>query len=114
APSENRTPTAEGIGRARSFLAERFPELAKAPLAATEFCQYENSPDGNLIIDRHPHAKNVWFVGGGSGHGFKLSPTVGEMAAELVLTGKEAPKAFHLDPHRDTAKRKTQFERKQP
>lgn len=114
APSENRTPTAEGVERARHFLAERFPELAKAPLAFTEFCQYENSPDGNLIIDRHPHAKNVWFVGGGSGHGFKLSPTVGEMAAELVLTGKEVPKAFHLDPLRDTAKRKTQFERKQP
>jgi glycine/D-amino acid oxidase-like deaminating enzyme len=113
APNENPTPSPEALARARSFLAERFPELAKAPLVASEVCNYENSPDGNLIIDRHPLASNVWFIGGGSGHGFKLSPAVGEMAAAQILLAKDAPSMFRLQRLRDTAKPKTQFEKKQ-
>jgi sarcosine oxidase len=108
--SANRTPTPAGIARARILIAERFPELANAPLVAAEVCQYENSPDGHLIIDRHPEAANVWLAGGGSGHGFKLSPAVGELVAQMVLSGKEAPKLFRLERLRETAKRKTQFE----
>lgn len=111
-PGEQREPTAEGVERDRKFLAERFPKLAKAPLAATEFCQYENSPDGNLIIDRLPNTKNVWVVGGGSGHGFKLSPVVGEMTAQQIVLGKDAPPTFRLNPARDKPKIETQFERK--
>ena len=110
--SGNRTPSPEGIARARQLLSERFPELARAPLVSAEVCQYENSPDGNLIIDRHPHAKNVWLAGGGSGHGFKLSPAVGEMTAAAVLSGQAVPKMFHLDRLRDTEKHRTQFDAK--
>ncbi|MES1263817.1 MAG: hypothetical protein ABUL69_05635, partial [Peristeroidobacter soli] len=50
-------------------------------------CQYENSSNGDLLIDRHPAAGNVLLVGAGSGHGFKHGPEVGRYAAEL-LTGK--------------------------
>jgi len=107
----DRTPSAEGIARARHLLSERFPELAAAPLISAEVCQYENSPDGNLIIDRHPHANNVWLLGGGSGHGFKLSPAVGEIAAEAILSGKDIPQTFRLDRLRDEQPRETQFER---
>jgi glycine/D-amino acid oxidase-like deaminating enzyme len=110
--SANRTPSAQGIARARHLLAERFPNLANAPLVAAEVCQYENSPDGHLIIDRHPEAANVWLVGGGSGHGFKLSPAVGEMTAQRILSGKDVPKLFRLERLRDAAKPKTQFESK--
>jgi sarcosine oxidase len=106
----HRTASQEGIARARLFLAERFPELAKEPLLSAEVCQYENSPDGNLIIDRHPQAGNVWLVGGGSGHGFKLSPVVGEMTAQQILSGKDVPKIFHLERLRE-AKPKTQFQK---
>ncbi len=105
-----RTPTAQGIARARQVVAERFPELAHAPLVKAEVCQYENSPDGHLIVDRHPKAKNVWLIGGGSGHGFKLSPAVGEMTAQGILSGKETPKMFRLDRLGDTKKPSTQFE----
>ncbi|HVT05115.1 MAG TPA: FAD-dependent oxidoreductase [Thermoanaerobaculia bacterium] len=105
-----RTSSEDGLARARRLLAERFPELAKAPLVAAEVCQYENSPDGNLIIDRHPEAQNVWLVGGGSGHGFKLSPAVGEIAAQRIVSGKEVPKTFRLERLRDMARPKTQFE----
>ena len=110
--SANRAPTAAGIARARAVIAERFPELAKAPLVAAEVCQYENSPDGHLIIDRHPEAANVWLAGGGSGHGFKLSPAVGEMPAQAIVNGKKLPELFRLDRLRDDLHRKTQFENK--
>jgi sarcosine oxidase len=110
--STDRTPSPEAIARARQLLAERFPELAKAPLLESRVCQYENSPDGHLIIDRHPQAANVWFAGGGSGHGFKLSPAVGEIAAKRILAGKEVPALFRLERLRDTTKPTTQFETK--
>src|SRR6266540_235079 len=106
-----RVASPQGIERARAFLAERFPQLAKAPLLSAEVCQYENSPDGNLIVDRHPGAKNVWLLGGGSGHGFKLAPAVGELAAQAVLSGREVPKMFRLDRLPALLKPKTQFER---
>jgi glycine/D-amino acid oxidase-like deaminating enzyme len=108
--STDRTPSADAIARARNLLSERFPELAKAPLLESRVCQYENSPDGHLIIDRHPHAKNAWLVGGGSGHGFKLAPAIGEMTAKAVMTGAEIPKMFGLERLRDATKAKTQFD----
>jgi len=80
-----RTPTPEGIKEARKYIAFRFPLLKDAPLLESRVCQYENSPDHNLIIDRHPRAGNLWLVGGGSGHGFKQGPAVGEMVANLVV-----------------------------
>jgi glycine/D-amino acid oxidase-like deaminating enzyme len=85
--------------------------MKDAPLIAAEVCQYENSPDGNLILDRHPHAKNVWFAGGGSGHGFKLSPVVGELVAQAIVNGNELPAAFALA-RLQGADHETQFERK--
>lgn len=71
----------------RAYLARRFPALANAPLSEERVCQYENSSNGDLLIDRHPAAGNVLLVGAGSGHGFKHGPEVGRYAAEL-LTGK--------------------------
>jgi glycine/D-amino acid oxidase-like deaminating enzyme len=88
----DRSPHAGGIQKARDYLAYRFPGLKDAPLLEARVCQYENSPDEHLIIDRHPQAANAWLVGGGSGHGFKHGPAVGELVARLVLGG-EAPDA---------------------
>ena len=105
----DREPSPAGIARARALLAERFPELANAPLLSAEVCQYENSPDGHLIIDRHPHASNVWLAGGGSGHGFKLSPAVGEIVARAIVADGDVPQQFRLERLRD-AKTRTQFE----
>lgn len=106
----DRTPSAEALARARRLLAERFPALAKAPLLESRVCQYENSPDGQLILDRHPHAKNVWLAGGGSGHGFKLSPAIGEMVANAVLRDRALPEKFAIARLHDAKKPKTQFD----
>lgn len=71
----------------RAYMARRFPALANAPLNEERVCQYENSSNGDLLIDRHPTSNNVLLVGAGSGHGFKHGPEVGRYASEL-LTGK--------------------------
>jgi glycine/D-amino acid oxidase-like deaminating enzyme len=90
--TEERLPTPAAIARARELLARRFPALAGAPVLETRVCQYEQTPDGHFILDRHPAADNVWLAGGGSGHGFKMGPAVGELVAALVLgTGEPEP-----------------------
>lgn len=76
---------AESVARVRAFLARRFPALRDAPLLETRVCPYENTSSGDFLIDRHPRFENVWLVGGGSGHGFKHGPAVGEHAAERIL-----------------------------
>ena len=80
----------------REYVAFRFPDLKHAPLLETRVCQYEQTPDGHFIVDRHPENENVWLLGGGSGHGFKHGPAVGEMMAELVLKEREAEAIFRL------------------
>jgi glycine/D-amino acid oxidase-like deaminating enzyme len=80
----DRASSAEGIARARGILRERLPALVDAPLLEARVCQYEASSDGNFLVDRHPALENVWLVGGGSGHGFKMGPALGEHVAALV------------------------------
>jgi sarcosine oxidase len=85
--------SAETLKDIREYVAFRFPALKDAPLVETRVCQYEQTPDSHFIIDRHPANENVWLVGGGSGHGFKHGPALGEMVAELILKDRE-PRAF--------------------
>lgn len=80
----------------REYVAFRFPALKDAPLIETRVCQYEQTPDSHFIIDRHPARENVWLVGGGSGHGFKHGPAVGEMMAGLILKDTEPEAIFRL------------------
>ena len=70
--------------------------MKDAPLLESRVCQYENSPDNNFIIDRHPGHENVWLLGGGSGHGFKHGPALGEMVAGWVLEHKVPDAEFRL------------------
>jgi len=84
----------------RAYLARRFPDLARRPLAESRVCPYENTDDGNLLIDRHPAWANTWIVGGGSGHGFKHGPAVGRYVAGLVLGEGRAESRFALSSHR--------------
>jgi glycine/D-amino acid oxidase-like deaminating enzyme len=80
----------------REYVGFRFPALKDAPLVETRVCQYEQTPDSNFILDRHPQNENVWIVGGGSGHGFKHGPAVGEMMAELILKDRKPDAIFLL------------------
>jgi sarcosine oxidase len=87
----DRTPSAEALADVRAYMARRFPLMANRPLSEARVCQYENSSNGDFLIDRHPTLENVVLVGGGSGHGFKHGPAVGRYAAELVIGTLQAP-----------------------
>jgi monomeric sarcosine oxidase len=86
----------ETLPEIRPYLARRFPGLADAPLVGSEVCQYENTSNGDFLIDRHAEFGNVWLVGGGSGHGFKHGPAVGEYVARLLTDGGAPDERFRL------------------
>jgi monomeric sarcosine oxidase len=100
-----RNPTENSLEMARAFLARRFPALAGAPLVEARVCQYENTSNGDFLIDRHPDFDNVWLVGGGSGHGFKHGPVLGEYVAARVIEGGEVERRFTLATKETSRKR---------
>jgi len=76
------------IEHARTFLAESIPGLADAPVVGTRMCLYCDSFDGDLLIDRDPDREGLVVAAGGSGHGFKFTPLIGEIVAD-VAEGRE-------------------------
>jgi sarcosine oxidase len=94
--TQSRIVSASAIEEIRHYVALRFPALRDAPIVETRVCQYENTSNGDFLIDRHPEMENVWFVGGGSGHGFKHGPAIGEYVTGQLLDGTEAEGRFSL------------------
>jgi sarcosine oxidase len=94
--TQSRLVSPESVDWARKFVARRFPALQGAPIVETRVCQYENTSNGDFLIDRHPEIPNVWFAGGGSGHGFKHGPALGEYVAAMVLGEGTAEPRFSL------------------
>jgi len=97
-PTEGeRVASQQTLADIREYVGFRFPALKNAPLLETRVCQYEQTPDSHFILDRHPAMENVWLVGGGSGHGFKHGPAIGEMMSELILKDREPEAIWRLD-----------------
>ncbi|MBK5254611.1 MAG: FAD-dependent oxidoreductase [Vicinamibacteria bacterium] len=94
--SGERLVTAESTAIVKSFVAERFPGLKDAPIVGSEVCQYENSSNGDFLVDQHPRHSNVWLVGGGSGHGFKHGPALGAYVADRLTKGGPTDPKFSL------------------
>ena len=91
--TDERIVTPHEVRRARAYLALRFPALKDQPVIETRVCQLENTADEHFIIDRHPDYDNVLIAGGGSGHGFKHGPVIGEYIAKRAL-GEPTDAAF--------------------
>ena len=85
---------AERREAARAYATRRFPELASAPLLGSRVCQYDLTSDTHFVLGRHPEHDAWWLVGGGSGHGFKHGPALGEYVADCV-EGRRDPEPFH-------------------
>jgi sarcosine oxidase len=94
--TQSRLVSPESAQWARSFVACRFPALRDSPIVETRVCQYENTSNGDFLIDRHPELSNVWLAGGGSGHGFKHGPAIGEYTAAMVLGEGQPEPRFSL------------------
>lgn len=86
----------KSIGELRSYLSEHIPGLSAAPITETRVCQYENTSNGDFLVDRHPEHENVWMIGGGSGHGFKHGPAMGEYVSARILDNAAAEPRFSL------------------
>ncbi|MBV9145078.1 MAG: FAD-dependent oxidoreductase [Acidobacteria bacterium] len=87
--SENRLVSQAEELQARNYLRRRLPALKDAPVLETRICQYENTWNGDFLLDRHPEWNNVWLAGGGSGHGYKHGPAIGDYLSKQIL--QEAP-----------------------
>jgi glycine/D-amino acid oxidase-like deaminating enzyme len=101
----NRVVRPEGLAEVRRYLDLRFPDVRDAPLLESRVCQYENTSSGDFLIDRHPELDNVWLIGGGSGHGFKHGPALGEYVAERILKGGPVEQRFTLATKAEVQKR---------
>ncbi|HKE34346.1 MAG TPA: FAD-dependent oxidoreductase [Candidatus Acidoferrum sp.] len=103
--TQSRIVSPEMTQAVREYVARRFPALCDAPIVETRVCQYENTSNGDFLIDRHPEMENVWFAGGGSGHGFKHGPTVGQYVAGQLLDGAKPEPRFSLGTKETVQKR---------
>jgi glycine/D-amino acid oxidase-like deaminating enzyme len=106
--TQSRIVSPEATKAVREYAARRFPALRDAPIVETRVCQYENTSNGDFLIDRHPEMENVWFAGGGSGHGFKHGPAVGEYVAGQLLDGAAPEPRFSLAT-KDTVQNRSVF-----
>jgi len=106
--TQSRIVTPKEVDEIRRYVAYRFPALGDAPIVETRVCQYENTSNGDFLIDRHSALSNVWFAGGGSGHGFKHGPAVGEYIAGQILAAAEPEERFLLG-KKETVQRRTVY-----
>lgn len=93
------------VDHLRAYLRQYIPRLENAPIIETRVCQYENTWNGDFLIDQHPNFENVWIAGGGSGHGFKHGPALGEYLSSRILQNAAAEPRFSLAAKETTQKR---------
>jgi len=105
--TQSRVVSVNELERIRKYVGYRFPALADAPIVETRVCQYENTSSGDFLVDRHPDIPNLWLVGGGSGHGFKHGPAMGEYVAGQLAAPRGDPR-FSLQCKR-TVQQRTVF-----
>jgi sarcosine oxidase len=104
--TSDRIVSIDSLVAVRAYLSRRMPELANAPVTETRVCQYENTSTGDFLIDRHPAFENVWLAGGGSGHGFKHGPAVGEYVTSLISGDAKVEPRFALETKEKAQQRK--------
>jgi sarcosine oxidase len=75
------------LDRLRDYAASVLPGITGEILETTS-CRYTMTPDEDFIIDRHPAYPQIVFASPCSGHGFKFAPVIGQMLADLALTGE--------------------------
>lgn len=68
----------------RVHLKNVYPDLAEKPFCGTRLCWYNDSPDGDWVIGKHPSDDSIILATAGSGHAYKFLPVIGRLVADLV------------------------------
>lgn len=108
--NDHREVTEEILAKMKKVLVNRFPVLAEAKVLKHHTCVYENSSDGDFIIDQMPGNSNAIMLAGSSGHGFKMGPAMGQLISEHILSAKPIPSEFSLDRFSSSNSRKSPYE----
>lgn len=75
--------SAEDQSAVEAFLDFNLPEVSRR-MTRWSGCYYTMTPDENFIVDTLPNLPQVTIVAGLSGHGFKFTSVLGELAADLA------------------------------
>jgi sarcosine oxidase len=81
---------AEAARMYRDHVQPRLPWLGPEPVRSVS-CLYTCTIGNRFVIDRHPDHEAVMVVSPCSGHGFKHSPAIGELVAQLVTEEPHQP-----------------------
>ena len=68
----------------REFFRDAIPTLVNAPKIGERLCLYCDTWDGNFWIDHDPDRPGLIVCSGGSGHGFKFAPVLGQITADVL------------------------------
>lgn len=74
----------EGKLACREFLREVIPWLGEREWSSTRICWYTDTPTGNFLIDYHLEREGLFLATGGSGHGFKFLPVLGDKVVAAI------------------------------
>lgn len=85
-------PAAEELLRSAVHAMVPLPSLKGRPFTKTRLCWYTDTPSGDFIVDYHPHWRGLFLATGGSGHGFKFLPVIGEKIVDCIKG--ECPSEF--------------------
>ena len=107
----DRTPQEHSIQNMKKYLVHRFPKFKQPALSEARVCQYTNTADGNFILDFAPGNNKVLIAGGGSGHAFKLGPSIGYHLADLIEQKSKPINMFSLARLKTNQTFKSQFKR---
>jgi sarcosine oxidase subunit beta len=80
----------------RAMAGGSIPALARGVPRGGWAGIYDDTPDFHPILDRLPGFEGLYCVAGFSGHGFKLSPSVGQWMAQFILTGTKPDDMRHF------------------
>jgi sarcosine oxidase subunit beta len=86
----------EEIAHFRAKAGESIPALTRAVPRGGWAGIYDDTPDFHPILDRLQGCEGLYCAAGFSGHGFKLSPLVGQWMAQLILTGQKPADMEHF------------------
>ncbi|EXJ57363.1 hypothetical protein A1O7_07710 [Cladophialophora yegresii CBS 114405] len=79
----------------RGALRELVPHMADRPFVRTRICWYCDTPTGDFLITYHPAYKHLFLATGGSGHGFKFFPVIGDKIV-AAIEGKVEPELAEI------------------